>query len=184
MDWIYIVYREILGLLEQGGLVLWCILLVGTWLYTILVSTWCELPPIEEAIRMGSKHVEEVCSEEQLHREYHIFKLDRLAWVDRRMPVIGVMVGICTLGGLLGTVSGMLVTFTRMSSGTFVDPMEKIAEGISEAMITTQVGLLFALPAAFAYAILVVRVRKVHALAEQQLSLDLVQYHKEGGGNA
>ncbi|MFC4994896.1 MotA/TolQ/ExbB proton channel family protein [Rubritalea tangerina] len=139
---------------------------------------------MEEAIRGSRRELTDLKSSEYIQREYTIFELDQLAWIGRRLPVIGVMVGICTLGGLLGTVSGMLVTFTKMASSSYGDPMEKIAAGISEAMITTQAGLLFALPAAFAYAMLVVRVRRVHSLLEQHLSVDLKNLSMKGIGNA
>jgi biopolymer transport protein ExbB len=65
--------------------------------------------------------------------------------IDRRLATINVLVGAAPLMGLLGTVLGMLVTFRAIATGggQMVDPM---ARGISEALITTEMGLLIALP--------------------------------------
>jgi biopolymer transport protein ExbB len=56
-------------------------------------------------------------------------------------------VGTAPLLGLLGTVTGMLTTFTALATGSGGDKtMEMVAGGISEALITTETGLLIAVP--------------------------------------
>ena len=61
-----------------------------------------------------------------------------------------VCVSAAPLVGLLGTVMGMLETFSALSSGGGGDQtMVKIAAGISEALITTETGLVIALPGLF-----------------------------------
>lgn len=173
-------YYESAVLLDQGGLVLWIILAISIVLYSMLLATWMVLSPLREEIRSNqfSRHADD---KRKLVREYAIFELDRMAWVDRRMPVLGVMVGVCTLGGLLGTVSGMLVTFSSMATQQQnVDPMQKISVGISEAMVTTQAGLLVALPASFIYALLLVRVKQVHGELERHMHKDLRIIYQEG----
>jgi len=52
--------------------------------------------------------------------------------------------------GLLGTVSGMIGAFAKLSQGGTGDP-SKFAGNISEALITTASGLVVALPAIFCY---------------------------------
>ena len=178
MEILQSIVGECKALLQQGGLVLWVILAVGVWLYTVLLATWRVAVPLREAISEGIS--EAGSSQRQLHNTYTIFLLERLAWVDRRIPVIGVMIGVCTLGGLLGTVSGMLSTFENMASVSQVDPMEKIASGISEALITTQAGLLIALPASFIFALLKSRVGAIHLQLEKKMHADLAAaYGKE-----
>ena len=184
MHWFFVIYREILSLVQQGGVVFVGILIVGVWMYHIILSTWFALVPLEEELRGLENRLTEDAGEDAVLRKYEIFKLQSIAWIDRRLPVIGVMVGICTLAGLLGTVSGMLVTFSSMSNSDGVKPMEKIAAGISEAMVTTQAGLLIALPAVFAFAMLRLRVKKMHAEIEQSQSRQLRLIQLEGGSNA
>jgi len=59
-------------------------------------------------------------------------------------------VSTAPLLGLLGTVSGMLATFQALASGSGGDKtMEMIASGISQALITTETGLVIALPGLF-----------------------------------
>lgn len=69
-----------------------------------------------------------------------------IPYVDRRLIFLSVIVSAAPLLGLLGTVSGMLATFSSLSSQVGRS-IEYIASGISEALITTQTGLLIALPA-------------------------------------
>jgi biopolymer transport protein ExbB len=59
-------------------------------------------------------------------------------------------VGVAPLLGLFGTVTGMLATFAALASGSGGEQtMSDIAKGISEALITTEAGLVVALPGLF-----------------------------------
>ena len=167
MSLFYVISNECQALLGEGGGVLWGILVVGVWLYAMIFSTWCGLQKFES--KLDNEFVSDGGAKRSIVREFTVFELDHLAWVERRTPVIGVMVGVCTLGGLLGTVSGMLVTFSNMATLSTASPMEKIATGISEALVTTQAGLLMALPAAFLYALLLRRVAIVRSRAEGKM---------------
>jgi biopolymer transport protein ExbB len=65
--------------------------------------------------------------------------------VDRRLAFINVLVAAAPLLGLLGTVLGMLSTFEAIATGGG-KMVDMIARGISEALITTEMGLLIAIP--------------------------------------
>jgi len=68
-----------------------------------------------------------------------------VAMLDRYLSAIGVLAGVAPLLGLLGTVIGMMTTFDIISVyGT--GNARAMAGGISEALITTQTGLLVAIP--------------------------------------
>jgi biopolymer transport protein ExbB len=59
-------------------------------------------------------------------------------------------VSTAPLLGLLGTVTGMLTTFSALATGSGGEKtMDLVAGGISEALITTETGLLIALPGLF-----------------------------------
>jgi biopolymer transport protein ExbB len=65
--------------------------------------------------------------------------------LDDYLALIGVLAAVAPLLGLLGTVIGMLATFDVLAVfGT--GNAKAMAGGISEALITTQTGLLVALP--------------------------------------
>jgi biopolymer transport protein ExbB len=69
---------------------------------------------------------------------------------ERDLRVMKVCVSAAPLVGLLGTVTGMLATFGALSTGSGGDKtMGLVAEGISEALITTETGLVIALPGLF-----------------------------------
>lgn len=69
---------------------------------------------------------------------------------ERDLRVMKVCVSAAPLVGLLGTVTGMLSTFAALSSGSGGDKtMTLVAAGISEALVTTETGLVVALPGLF-----------------------------------
>lgn len=66
------------------------------------------------------------------------------------LKLMKIAVSAAPLVGLLGTVTGMLATFNALALGSGGDKtMAKIAEGISEALYTTETGLVIALPGLF-----------------------------------
>ena len=69
---------------------------------------------------------------------------------ERDLRVMKICVTASPLLGLLGTVTGMLATFGALATGSGGEKtMGMIAEGISEALITTETGLVIALPGLF-----------------------------------
>jgi biopolymer transport protein ExbB len=59
--------------------------------------------------------------------------------------MLGTLATISPLLGLLGTVVGMITAFTGLSEVTGANP-DVLAEGISQALITTAFGLFIAVP--------------------------------------
>jgi biopolymer transport protein ExbB len=73
-----------------------------------------------------------------------------IAPFERDLRVMKICVGAAPLLGLLGTVTGMLATFGALASGSGGEKtMGLVAEGISEALVTTETGLIIALPGLF-----------------------------------
>jgi biopolymer transport protein ExbB len=70
-----------------------------------------------------------------------------IAPFERDLKVMKICVSAAPLLGLLGTVTGMLATFGALAEGSGGEKtMGLVAEGISEALITTMTGLVIALP--------------------------------------
>ena len=68
---------------------------------------------------------------------------------------------IAPMIGLLGTVLGMMKTFTEMAAGNFEGVKQmQMASGISEAMITTAGGLVLAIPCMLCYVIFRNKIQK------------------------
>lgn len=164
-------FAEFQQVLNQGGPVLWALIVLGLGLYAILASTWLGLRRVKLEL---AQYRFEGGNERSTIRQFAVFELDRLAWVERRLPFIGVLAGAAPLAGLLGTVSGMLVTFSGLATSNAAAPIDKISVGISEALITTQAGLLLAIPAAFLLALLRKQTETTHANFQQRLHRALI----------
>ncbi|MDY0040298.1 MAG: MotA/TolQ/ExbB proton channel family protein [Desulforhabdus sp.] len=67
------------------------------------------------------------------------------AEIERYVPTILVLASLAPLLGLLGTVDGMISTFDAIARIGTGNP-RPLASGISEALITTQYGLIVAIP--------------------------------------
>ncbi|MCL2282057.1 MAG: MotA/TolQ/ExbB proton channel family protein [Fibromonadales bacterium] len=80
-----------------------------------------------------------------------IFAVGWLAWIlvltgnKEHCKNVATLAAIAPLLGLLGTVMGMVHTFETIQSFGFGNPV-LLADGISEALLTTQAGLLVAFP--------------------------------------
>jgi biopolymer transport protein ExbB len=78
---------------------------------------------------------------------------EQAARLFRRAEYLTVLGNIAPMVGLLGTVTGMLMSFRQVaiSQGTAGAP--QLAEGIYQALVTTVVGLIIAIPTIGAFAI-------------------------------
>ncbi len=73
-----------------------------------------------------------------------------IAPFHRELRLMKVCIAAAPLLGLLGTVTGMLSTFNALATGAGGEQtMDMVAKGISEALITTETGLVVALPGVF-----------------------------------
>jgi biopolymer transport protein ExbB len=92
-------------------------------------------------IALDNSHLEEPALRTLLDE-----KLGRnLLSLDRHLPMIAVTAAVAPLLGLLGTVTGMVHTFQIITEYGNSNPV-LMARGISQALITTQSGLLIAFP--------------------------------------
>lgn len=73
--------------------------------------------------------------------------------LERGIGAIALVASISPLLGLLGTVSGMIDTFRMMTLFGAGDPAA-VSGGISEALVTTELGLIVAIPALIIHALL------------------------------
>lgn len=80
-----------------------------------------------------------------------IFAVGWVAWIlvligkKEYCKNIATLAAVAPLLGLLGTITGMVHTFETIERFGFGNPM-LLADGISEALLTTQAGLLVAFP--------------------------------------
>jgi biopolymer transport protein ExbB len=164
------VLDQIKDYLEAGGLAMPALLFVGTALWTliglrihllrrgfrgdlILRMRQTFLEPegtrdlrgvIDGVLRQGVDIVRRFgrFSREQL--DLLVLESDRDLVRHRR--VIRCLCGVAPLLGLLGTVSGMVETFYSLTAMELFAQSGGVAGGISEALISTQMGLFVAIP--------------------------------------
>lgn len=89
-----------------------------------------------------------------------------LAESSRGQGVLAACAGVSPLLGLLGTVTGMISTFTALGGD---GAASALADGIAEALVTTEAGLLVAIPAVLLHAWGRRRNAKLAAALENQL---------------
>lgn len=166
------IWGQALDIWEDGGWAMIAIAVIAMIMFSVGMECWLRLKetrfesvpehkwrrwidhPIEREGRIGK-----VISRVTEHREGSIQEMSdafddirtaSLAPFERDLKVMKVCVSAAPLVGLLGTVTGMLTTFSALASGSGGDQtMGMIAGGISEALITTETGLVIALPGLF-----------------------------------
>ena len=87
--------------------------------------------------------------------------------LERFLNTLGTIASITPLLGLLGTVIGMIKVFTVITAQGVGDPAI-LAEGISEALITTAAGLTVAIPSLMFYRYFRGRVDELVVTMEQE----------------
>jgi len=177
---------------RQGGWIMFPIALVSLAMWALIIDRLRALGrmastdiPISEAIRIVREGSAESCRGEGLRaclvKRFNAQRsgdpsLDReilgqcalqtRLGLDRYLPTIAVLAGIAPLLGLLGTVLGMIQTFDVISLfGT--GNAKAMAGGISVALITTQTGLLVAIPGLFLTGVLTRRARQLRTRLDE-----------------
>ena len=87
--------------------------------------------------------------------------------LDKNLSVIKLLAAVAPLLGLLGTVIGMIDTFQAITLFGTGDP-KLMAGGISQALVTTMLGLIAAVPLLFVHNLLDSRSRAISQIYEEQ----------------
>ncbi|WP_457572221.1 MotA/TolQ/ExbB proton channel family protein [Desulfovulcanus sp.] len=162
-DW----FEQVVSYLNAGGCVIILLLGVSTWMWTLIVVKLkeiyayirTEIPLNECLVYLKQKKdipgwqgqlIKNFVSKRSFDPEIDRKLLDVLAGryyltIDRHIKTILILAGTAPLLGLMGTVTGMIACFNVISLfGT--GNAKALSLGISEALITTQIGLIVAIP--------------------------------------
>lgn len=123
----------------------------------IVAETGCRL----RASAVGEEELQ-ARMDEQLSAE--------ISKLDRRTGFLAMFGNVATLLGLLGTISGMIISFASVASANPAERATLLSAGISEAMNCTAFGLLVAIPALVAYAVFQNRTDRVVTELTQETS--------------
>ncbi|MCI0510358.1 outer membrane transport energization protein ExbB [Chromohalobacter marismortui] len=95
--------------------------------------------------------------------------------LERGQPLVKLMAAVAPLLGLLGTVTGMIGTFQSITVFGTGDP-QLMAGGISQALVTTVLGLIVAVPLLFVHTALSSRSRELLGTLEGRASAVLAEH--------
>ena len=120
--------------------------------------------PAREMLVDAVEHSDE--SKELIEEVMYERMLEVQPRLERMLPFIAVTAATAPLMGLLGTVTGMINTFKLITIFGTGDA-KQLSSGISEALITTEFGLIVAIPALIMHALLNRRAQGVMANMER-----------------
>ncbi|MBA4503087.1 MotA/TolQ/ExbB proton channel family protein [Marinobacterium marinum] len=177
--------------IAQGGLVGYIILGLGG--IGLLVALWKLLTTLktELSVRNQLRNPEQGRSDNPLGRimtagqagrttdetELRVDEalLKEAPLLERGLTLLKLIAAVAPLLGLLGTVTGMIGTFQSITLFGTGDP-KLMAGGISQALMTTVLGLCVAIPLLFCHSLLAARSRRLLQLLQQKgLALLAVQ---------
>jgi biopolymer transport protein ExbB len=100
--------------------------------------------------------------------------------LESGLTLLKIIAAVAPLMGLLGTVTGMIITFQAITIFGAGDP-KAMAGGISSALVTTVLGLLVAIPTVLLHTVVNGRAQRIiHVLNEQ--ATGIVAEHAEASG--
>ncbi|MDO6763680.1 MotA/TolQ/ExbB proton channel family protein [Agarivorans sp. 1_MG-2023] len=168
---------------QQGGAVAIVIIFVAVLGLVVALYRIARLLHIERAVRqqlkastpsdsnplgrvlLSAQHAHQSLEELELRVDEAI--LNELPQLERGQSLVKLFAGIAPLLGLLGTVIGMIATFQSISLFGNGDP-KLLASGISQALVTTVLGLVAAIPLLFCSSLMSSRSRVLLQLLQQK----------------
>lgn len=140
---------SVTGVIDAGGVTMLPLLLCCLAMWYLILRVWLDVLPVSEttgseemtatfgSLCSGARRIDRNLAQ-CLARTIH-------ARTRRRLSAAAVLAGIAPLLGLLGTVTGMIDTFDSVARFGMVNT-KALSMGISQAMISTQTGLVVAVP--------------------------------------
>jgi len=169
--------------INQGGFVGYLILVIlllglamGGIRFRFLVS---ERKSIDEELESGNlkqgsplHEINEIISDKSLDQEKLENKIEAVLSntepvYEKNLSTVKLLAAVAPLLGLLGTVIGMIETFQAITLFGTGDP-KLMADGISQALVTTMLGLITAVPLLFVHNQLDTRSREIVQIIEEQ----------------
>jgi len=170
--------------IQQGGIIGYIILAIGgitliyaIYKYTMLwvmsravhsqlsTDTPSDSNPLGRVLKVGKTHMKDEIDRLELKLAEAIMG-ERPA-IERGISFVKIVSVVAPLAGLLGTVTGMIITFQQITLFGTGDP-KIMAGGISQALVTTVLGLVVAIPTTLAHSFLQSSARSVVDVLEEQ----------------
>lgn len=135
---------------------------------------------VREILEMGARNINAntVLLEEMMLS----IVLKRRPEMERFLPFLAITAAASPLLGLLGTVVGMIKTFALITVFGTGDP-QALSSGISEALVTTELGLIVAIPTLVLHGLFTRMVRSRVSVMEQ-IAFEFAKIASKTEGNA
>lgn len=148
---------------QAGGLVGYVILALGLFGLVIAGERFVALGAVDRRVRVQRRQLAQPADDNPLGRVLNVYHRDphtdhetlelrldeavlrEIPALERRLPWLKILAAVAPLLGLLGTVTGMILTFQQITLFGTGDP-KQMAGGISQALVTTVLGLVVAIP--------------------------------------
>jgi len=104
-------------------------------------------------------------SEQEAEEPLQIALSEQKLLLERNLGILGTMAAVAPLVGLLGTVTGIMRAFNDMSATGSGSP-SVVAAGVAEALITTAIGIMIAVPVLMLYNAFARRMNVMLTIAE------------------
>ena len=158
-------YQQALFVVDKGGTLMFALLALSLYLYYLGFELWLRMRSVVPndlqsiprdrwaGFKQGGRvdQIMRYCladhqNREETRKRFEQIRQSESSYLNRRLRFLLVLASSAPLIGLLGTVAGMLRTFAGLSMEESYK-MDLVASGISQALVTTQAGLLIAIPA-------------------------------------
>ena len=158
-------YQQAIFVVEKGGTLMFALLALSLYLYYLGFELWLRMRSVVPndlqsiprdrwaGFKQGGRvdQIMRYCladhqNREETRKRFEQIRQSESSYLNRRLRFLLVLASSAPLIGLLGTVAGMLRTFAGLSMEESYK-MDLVASGISQALVTTQAGLLIAIPA-------------------------------------
>jgi biopolymer transport protein ExbB len=133
---------DLISLINSGGFVMWTLLALSLLIWSSIFYTY-------ENYSLASSNFNQkiifLKNYPTQNFDQAFLNLEKDMNLNERL--IKSFVAVAPLLGLLGTVGGMIETFSSLQTMEMFKPSGGISQGISQALLTTQLGLIVAVPA-------------------------------------
>jgi len=200
MDFIIGVVTEFQSLMQQGGPVMWVIffaaclamfmlflqglrlvrltksaakdysLLLAQQNISSIVINDKSISPVAQIF--ASINISTMKSRDELIKSINTQLAEMTPKLEGTLPTVAILGTLLPMLGLLGTVTGMINVFEVIAIHGTGDPGE-MAQGISQALLTTASGLIIAIPVIFVHHILTRRLDHLMVITQQTIQIAL-----------
>lgn len=117
--------------------------------------------PIATLVQVGAQSTIDLGGREELQLKMDEVLIEESGRIETRIGYLSMLANVATLLGLLGTIVGLIQAFSSLGSASAAEKAKLLSEGVSVAMNTTAYGLIVAVPALVAFAVLQTRANKL-----------------------